>query len=409
MVQEPLEELLRGHLAREKRPVRFYILNTGGTITSMVDEEGHLTPAQSEQTLRSLIMDMLGFRDYTSSGLLDVRINHLFAIDSSQMQNSHRQAIVAELREKYTQYDGAIILHGTDTGDRTAKFVALALPYYDPIALWQGQRQVLNFCKPVVVVSSQIPLLNERGMLRIDSDGMMNFVVAANIIAQGEVGESGILANKEDAIRGTAATKGSETELPVYLLDKGVPSIGRYASDGIHYTTGAYLKKKIENELKKPLSMENVVPYENKVLVVFDSQHLSPLKDYFRAKETGNHDVERFLKDGLPEIIIYVSKGAGNVDGKDYSILEKATRELDLSIFRVPIPGGRIPDRQIYAVPGHDLPAVNMQPTAAEYKAMMTLSLADNLGVERTRRREFIRYMMTEKWGNEILPPRFTI
>ena len=409
MAQEPLEELLGRHLVRAKQPLRVYVLNTGGTITSVLDEEGHLTPANSEHMLNHLIMEMLGFKAYVDSGLLALRINHLFAIDSSQMQNEHRQKVAEELRENYRQYDGAVIFHGTDTGDRTAKFLHLALPYYDPIALWQNQTKVPNYCKPVVVVSSQISLLNERGALRIDSDGMMNVAVAANLIAQGEIGESGILANKEDIIRGTAATKGSETELPVYLLDRGVPPIGRYASDGIHYTTGAYLPKRETDDSKKPLSLENVSAHENKVLVAFDPQHLNSLRDYFRAKAERRDEIEKFLKEGLPEIVIYVSKGAGNVEGRDYSVLERAVRELNLSVFRVPIPGGRIPDRQIYAVPGHDLPAVNMQPTTAEYKAMMTLSLADSLRIEQGRRREFIRYMMTQQWGNEILPPRFTI
>ena len=71
-----------------------------------------------------------------------------------------------------------------------------------------------------------------------------------------------------------------------------------------------------------------------------------------------------------------------------------------IPVFRVPIVGGRIPNQQIYNVPGHDIPAVNMLPDAAEYKVQATLALADSLGIPRNIRKDFVVDMVTKAWGS---------
>jgi hypothetical protein len=104
--------------------------------------------------------------------------------------------------------------------------------------------------------------------------------------------------------------------------------------------------------------------------------------------------------------VIYVSKGAGNVRSGDYDILKKVENE-GVVTFRVPLPGGRIPPQKIYDVPGHEIPALNMQPQTAKYKAMMTLLLAENVfKVKKSDKVKFIEKMMKASWANEFLPRR---
>ncbi len=60
-------------------------------------------------------------------------------------------------------------------------------------------------------------------------------------------------------------------------------------------------------------------------------------------------------------------------------MLLKEAEERGVSVFRVPIVGGRIPDEQIYDVPGYELPALNMYPSVASAKGMVVLALEQRI------------------------------
>ncbi|GAB4375981.1 MAG: type I asparaginase [Salibacteraceae bacterium] len=71
-------------------------------------------------------------------------------IDSSDMQPDHWTALATIIRDHYTQYDGFVILHGSDT----LAFTASALSF-----------MLTGLSKPVIITGSQLPI----GMIRTDA------------------------------------------------------------------------------------------------------------------------------------------------------------------------------------------------------------------------------------------------
>lgn len=83
-------------------------------------------------------------------------------IDSSDINPKHWVQIAEIIRDNYENYDGFVILHGSDTMSFTASALSFILT---------------NLNKPVVITGSQLPL----GVLR--TDGRENFISAIEIAA----------------------------------------------------------------------------------------------------------------------------------------------------------------------------------------------------------------------------------
>jgi len=81
-------------------------------------------------------------------------------VDSSDIRPDHWVQIVSIIKEFYNQYDGFVILHGTDTMSYTASALSFLLE---------------NLNKPVILTGSQLPI----GTLR--TDGKENLITAIEI------------------------------------------------------------------------------------------------------------------------------------------------------------------------------------------------------------------------------------
>ena len=68
-------------------------------------------------------------------------------IDSSDMSSAHWRQIIRLIAANYANYDGFVVLHGTDTMAYTASALSFALT---------------NLAKPVVLTGAQLPLQHER-------------------------------------------------------------------------------------------------------------------------------------------------------------------------------------------------------------------------------------------------------
>ncbi len=79
------------------------------------------------------------------------------AIDSSDVTVEVWQKIAMTIAENYKNYDGFVVLHGTDTMSYSASALSFMLE---------------NLQKPVIFTGSQLPI----GMLR--TDGKENFITA---------------------------------------------------------------------------------------------------------------------------------------------------------------------------------------------------------------------------------------
>ena len=130
------------------------IIYTGGTIGMKTDEKtGALVP-----------FDFSGiYEEFPILRRLNVDIDvHTMPklIDSSNVQPSDWCVIAEVIRDNYEQYDGFVILHGTDTMSYTASALSFMLE---------------NLAKPVVFTGSQIPI----GLLR--TDGRENLITAIEV------------------------------------------------------------------------------------------------------------------------------------------------------------------------------------------------------------------------------------
>ena len=156
------------------------LIHTGGTIGMIRGESGYLPKAGYLETVLDTIEDlknpaMPDFDFFEMDPLLD----------SSDMAVGDWNRIGEEIATRYEDYDGFVILHGTDTMAYTASALSFML-------------ESLN--KPVILTGSQIPLCEVR------SDGRDNLVTSLLIAQDGKFGEVCLYFGGR-LLRGNRATK----------------------------------------------------------------------------------------------------------------------------------------------------------------------------------------------------------
>lgn len=138
------------------RKRRILIVYTGGTIGMVKDPQtGALSPFRFENLMEAM-------PDLRSLGIDIEAYSFPKLIDSSDMGPAGWQSIGRVIRDNYSNYDGFVVLHGTDTMAYTASALSFMLQ---------------NLSKPVVFTGSQLPI----GVLR--SDGKANLVNALEMAA----------------------------------------------------------------------------------------------------------------------------------------------------------------------------------------------------------------------------------
>ncbi len=216
------------------KPASVLLIYTGGTIGMMQDPVSkQLIPLNFEH-LSSQLPELKQF-DY-NIGV------HSFdkPIDSSNMNPKIWKELALIIERNYNDYDGFVILHGSDTMAYTASALSFMLE---------------NLNKPVILTGSQLPI----GMIR--TDGKENIISAIEIAAaKSEKGEAMV---PEVAIyfeyrlhRGNRTTKISATNFNAFQ-SSNYPDL---AEAGV---TISYDKSKIKpasnKELKVNLEMDNQV------------------------------------------------------------------------------------------------------------------------------------------------------
>ncbi|SHG86159.1 asparaginase [Ferrimonas marina] len=159
---------------------RIYVAYTGGTIGMQRTEQGYAPVAGF------LTESVKANPEFQRQEMPAFEIHEYDAlIDSSNMSPDDWQLIADDIQAHYDQFDGFVILHGTDT----MAFTASALSF-----MLEG----LN--KPVIVTGSQIPLAQLR------SDGQQNLLNALYLAANYPIPEVCLFFNNV-LLRGNRATK----------------------------------------------------------------------------------------------------------------------------------------------------------------------------------------------------------
>lgn len=135
---------------------RILILYTGGTIGMIEDA--------ATKSLRPFDFNHL-IDNVPKIKMLDYFIEHIQfdpPIDSSDMKPSNWADIASQIEKHYNEFDGFVVLHGTDTMAYTASALSFMLR---------------NLDKPVIITGSQLPI----GEVR--TDGEENLITALQIAA----------------------------------------------------------------------------------------------------------------------------------------------------------------------------------------------------------------------------------
>ena len=152
------------------------VIATGGTIASAEEGSG-LAPALTGEQLVAFVSEV--------AQVCRVEVSQVMNVDSTNMRPRGWLAIASEVRRRYDDFDGFVVLHGTDT----LAYTAAGLSY-----LVQGGP------KPVVLTGSQLPM-GDPG-----TDGKRNLLDAV-LVACDDVAAGVMVAFGGKVISGTAARK----------------------------------------------------------------------------------------------------------------------------------------------------------------------------------------------------------
>ena len=130
-------------------------------------------------------------------------------LDSSDVNARHWVKMARAIRERYDEWDGFVILHGTDTMAHTASGLSFIFE---------------NLGKPVIITGSQLPISDERTDARLNLANALYVAGyrATNLPCIPEVA----LCFGESLLRGNRARKESTTDLNAFA-SPNYPRLGR--------------------------------------------------------------------------------------------------------------------------------------------------------------------------------------
>ncbi|GAB4205494.1 MAG: asparaginase [Bacteroidia bacterium] len=260
------------------------LIYTGGTIGMMQDvRSGDLKPLNFQQ-ISEHIPELKRF---------DIQIDtHTFTpIDSSNVSLKLWQELAILIKEKYDNYDGFVILHGTDTIAYTASALSFMLE---------------NLSKPVILTGSQLPI----GVLR--TDGKENIITAIQIAADKD--ERGYSIVQEVAIyfeyklfRGNRSMKYSANHFDA-IQSPNYPPLAEAGID-IEYNYNALWRPNTDEYLSVHTELSNSLS----VLHLFPGMNWEVLKKQYadiqidaliiRTYGAGNAPTDRVFLDWVESIV----------------------------------------------------------------------------------------------------------
>ncbi|MGL4207569.1 MAG: asparaginase [Aeromonadaceae bacterium] len=214
---------------------KIYIANTGGTIGMLRSEQGYIPqPGFMESCLA-------GMPEFHRPEMPEYTIHEYQPlIDSSDMTPEDWQRIAQDIQAHYEEYDGFVVLHGTDTMSFTASALSFMLE---------------DLTKPVIITGSQIPLAELR------SDGQQNLLNALYLAANYPIHEVTLFFNNQ-LFRGNRSTKVHADGFHAFdspnfppLLDAGIH---------IQLVAGELAKPNL-----KPLRLHNIAPQPIGVVTLY--------------------------------------------------------------------------------------------------------------------------------------------
>lgn len=212
-----------------------YVAYTGGTIGMRRSAHGYIpVSGYLQQQLASM-------PEFHRPEMPDFIIHEYDPLmDSSDMTPADWQRIALDIQHHYQQFDGFVILHGTDT----MAFSASALSF-----------MLENLQKPVIVTGSQIPLAELR------SDGQINLLNALYVAANYPVNEVTLFFNNR-LYRGNRTTKAHADGFDAFAS----PNLPPLLEAGIHIRR---LNTAPAPQQQGELTVHNITPQPVGVVTIY--------------------------------------------------------------------------------------------------------------------------------------------
>ncbi|MBM3765656.1 MAG: asparaginase [Acidobacteria bacterium] len=165
---------------------RILVVYTGGTIGMTPREDGALAPGNKQDLLKYLPSSRDG---------IDWDLLALTPVDSSDIGPRDWLSFAAVIEREYANWDGFVVLHGTDTMAYTASALSFLVD---------------GISKPIVLTGSQTPLFHER------TDGRLNFLNALRVAGGRPVVPEVSICFGNVLLRGNRARKMSTLETDAF-------------------------------------------------------------------------------------------------------------------------------------------------------------------------------------------------
>lgn len=190
---------------------KILFIATGGTIACTA-EQGGLTPKISAGELLSAVPAL--------NGMCEIEAIQPFSLDSTDMRPSNWVRLAQEIKEHYSDFDGFVIAHGTDT----LAYAAAALSCL-----------IRNSPKPIVITGSQKPLAQN------GSDAPRNLLDAFAVACSECSGVMAVFGGR--IIRGSSAVKIHTTDFDAFR-SINAPQLGTIDGGAVnwlepHFSEGA--------------------------------------------------------------------------------------------------------------------------------------------------------------------------
>ena len=200
---------------------RVLVIATGGTIASAEEGSG-LAPALTGEQLVAFVPEV--------AQMCHAEVSQVMNVDSTNMRPEGWLAIAGEVRRRYDDFDGFVVLHGTDT----LAYTAAGLSYL-----------VQRSPKPVVLTGSQLPM-GDPG-----TDGKRNLLDAV-CVACDDAAAGVLVAFGGKVIAGTAARKVRTRDFEAFD-SLNVPDLGAVGENSVQWAAAAC-------ELMAPGAADGCVP-----------------------------------------------------------------------------------------------------------------------------------------------------
>lgn len=327
---------------------KILLIHTGGTFGMVpVEPEQTLAPGNLQNQLQQHVPEL--------SRLAQIDIEIPINLDSSNISIKEWDNLARLIHNRIDDYDGFVLIHGTDTMVYTAAALSFTLR---------------NLKKPVVITGSQRPLANLR------SDARINLIDAVELATM-DIPEV-VIVFGEKILRGNRAKKTSITSYDAFR-SPNYPLLGEI---GLRIELNhKFMLRETGNYFYQP-------GFKSDVLILNIFPAMKP--DFYKIVLNNN-----------PRVILMVGFGAGNLPNRvpDWIPFIKDALQRDISVFMVSQSMHGSADLSIYESSRQALEAgaVGLKDMTIESSYVKILKI-----LAQTSESSTIKKLLLDNWAGEI-------